>query len=228
MGMFDTVIIEDLKKIKLSKEVNSLIKKSGQQFSNDFQTKDLDNSLVNFYIDKNNQIWEERYVPTGKKKPYEPLFEGWKDKRSFLERLYFNLKNRKFSTKPLPRLVEELKPKKIKSKLTSSFLIYTSKELNNRYVYVDVEVIANEGKVKSFKTVKIEIESLKDSVERLKRDKEFKLKMDESFKRRKEFTSKWYYPILKEIYNPFVFFTAKIIQYSCNKLVTYTYRWHGI
>jgi len=229
MGMFDTVIIEDLKKIKVNKELGTLLKKTDSSLPNDFQTKDLDNVLGTYIIDKNNQVWEERYVPTGKKRPYEPLFKKWKDSRSFLERLYFKIKEKQLNYKyPSLQEVDELKSKRFKSKLTNTFSICAAKEIDNRSVWIDVTVVANNGKAVSFKTDKIEIESVKDSIERIKRDNIFKQNMEKAFEKKRVLASKWYYPIVKEIYNPFVFFSSKIIQYICNKLVTISYRWHGI
>lgn len=229
MGMFDTVIIEDLKMIKINKELSSLLKKTDSNISNDFQTKDLDNVLGTFIIDKKGQVWEERLVPTGKKKPYEPLFRDWKDNRSFLEKLYFKIKDKQFNYKyPSPDKVDELKSKKFKSKLTNTFNICNACEIDNRSVWIEATLVSNNGKIVSIKTNKIEIESVKDSIERKKHDNIFKQNMEKAFAKRRLFTSKWYYPLLKEIYNPFVFFSSKLIQYVCNKLVTLSYRWHGI
>lgn len=229
MGMFDTVIIEDLKMIKINKELSSLLKKTDSNISNDFQTKDLDNVLGTFIIDKKGQVWEERLVPTGKKKPYEPLFRDWKDNRSFLEKLYFKIKDKQFNYKyPSLDKIDELKSKKFKSKLTNTFNICNACEIDNRSVWIEATLVSNNGKIVSIKTDKIEIESVKDSIERKKQDNIFKQNMEKAFEKRRLFTSKWYYPLLKEIYNPFVFFSSKLVQYVCNKLVTLSYRWHGI
>jgi hypothetical protein len=52
--------------------------------------------------------------------------------------------------------------------------------------------------------------------------------MEESFAKQREFKLKWYYPVLKEIYNPFVFFTKIIVQGLCNTVIRWSYRWHGV
>ena len=229
MGMFDTVVIEGLKLPKFSKEVNTFLKENNASIPNDYQTKDLDNSLSTYTVDSKGQVFLTEYVPTGKKVKYESPFKNWTDNRSFLERVYFKIKNKAADKKyPTLRFVEERKPKKVRTNLTNTFEIYNNKEINGRYVEVSFNVEAVNGKVNKVKLNFSNLEPVKTANERNANDKAFKEKMAESFKKSKEFQSQWYYPILKETYNPLVFFSAKIIQTVCNYIVQKTYRWHGV
>lgn len=229
MGMFDTVIIEGLKLPKLPAEISSYLKKGNANISNDFQTKDLENALQTYTIDEKGQIYLTEYKPTGKKIPYENPFKNWRDNRSLLERLYFKLQDKKLNYKyPALRYIEERKPVKLKAKLTSTFEVYTYEEVSGRYIDVAYEIKAVEGRVLKVTLKRAELEAEKNA----KKRKQENLKFDENFAKniqaQKEFRSKWYYPLLKETYNPFVFFSAKLIQVACNWLIKQTYRWHGV
>jgi len=226
MGMFDTVIVEKLK-LKAPKEVTSFLKTNNADFPNEFQTKDLDCALHTFKIKESGDIFVEERKPTGKKIPYNLPFKGWTDNRSFLERVYCNYKNKKYST-PLPKFVDETKPVFVKTKLTDTFTMLSYDEIGGRYVSLDYEVKAVEGKVKSVKLLEWSIESEKESLNRHKENKIFDEKRDASFAKRREFHSKWYYPLIKEIYNPFLFFSRKAVQSICNTLVKWSYRWTGV
>ena len=227
--MFDTVVIEGLKIPKLPKEVNDLFKEANIQFPNDFQTKDLSNTLTTYTIKETGQIYETQYKPTGKKIPFRSPFEGWVDNRSFLERVYHKLRhhslNRKF---PELKYTDERKPVNVKSKLTETFDISFYTEVLSRYVDVTLEVKAVDGKVQKISLKDSSIESLKDSKERIQRQKQFEANLAQSLAKNKEFKSKWYYPIIKETYNPFVFFATKLAQALCNYILKLTYRWRGV
>jgi len=225
--MFDTVIIEGLK-LKAPKEITNYLKKHNAEFPNHFQTKDLENFLSTYLINENCQIFEEIRKPTGKKVPYKFPIWSWKDNRSFLERLYWSIKHKKYSLKEEDKLVDEYKTVKQKSKLTNTFNIYSYDEIGGRYVELEYQIKAVDGKVKSAKLIKSSIESEQSSLDRKQRDIEFKAKMDQEIIQRKELHSQWYYPIIKEIYNPFVFFLRLAVQKICNKIVTWSYRWTGI
>lgn len=229
MGMFDSVVIEGLKLPKLPKEVNDFIKKSGSKLPNDYQTKDLDNVLSTYTINDKGQIYVYEYKPTGKKVPYRNPFEGWVDNRSFLERLYHKIRSNNI-TKQYPELkfVDERKQVKVKTKLTNTFVIYSYKEFNGRYLDISFEVKAVDGKVEKITFKHADIESEKDAQERKNNQTEFEANLARSIQERKDFRSQWYYPILKEVYNPFVFFSTKLIQAGCNALIKLTYRWRGV
>jgi len=225
MGMFDTVVIEGLK-LKAPKELLSFLKANNAELPNDFQTKDLNNGLLIFSINQTGQVYETIHKPTGKKKVYEcPL--QWRDNRAFLEKLYWNLKY-KPSSKKSERLVDETKPVKQKVKFTNTFNMYTYEQIGGRYVDLSYNVAVVDGKVKSIKLHKWGIESEVAANKRHKEDALFKQKMEASFMVRRDFQSKWYYPLLKETINPAVFFSRMLVQKLCSKIVTWSYRWHGV
>lgn len=225
MGMYDTVIIEGLK-LKAPKGLLSFLKANNAELPNDFQTKDLDNGLLVFSINQTGQVYETIHKPTGKKKMYEcPL--KWQDNRAFLEKLYWNLKY-KPSSKKSERLVDETKPVKQKAKFTNAFNMYAYEQIGGRYVDLCYNVSVVGGKVKSIKLDKWSIESEAAANKRHKEDALFKQKMEASFMVRRDFQSKWYYPILKETINPAVFFSRMLVQKLCSKIVTWSYRWHGV
>lgn len=229
MGMFDTVVIEGLKLPTLTKEVNSYLKKVGKSLPNDFQTKDLDNSLSTYTIDSKGQIYLTEYKPTGKKIPYESPFANWTDNRSFIERMYFKLQHRHLNKKySLPRFTEERKPVKVKTKITNTFEVYNYEQIDGRYVDVSFIITAIDGKVTKISLNKAEIESEKEARERIKRNEEFDVRMALNIDRQRKFRSQWYYPILKETYNPILFLSSKLVQAACNWLIKQTYRWRGV
>lgn len=228
MGLYDTVVIEGLK-LKYPAEVSSYIKRLKAPFPSEFQTKDLDNSLSTFYIKPDNKIYREIYKETGKRVKREPLWLNWQDNRSLLERLYFKIKGGILFKKNKPSYtLPELKKSIIKSDLTSTFNIYSYDEVGGRYVDTEFCVIAVGGVVKKISLVKATIESEAHAKKRKADAAQFDQKMAASFEARRQFTSKWYYPILKEIYNPIVFFSKILIQNICNTIIKWTYRWHGV
>lgn len=227
MGMFDTVVIKDLK-LKAPKEIVKLLKDNNKAFPSEFQTKDLDNVLATYFIRESGQVYVEQRKSTGKKIPYTNPFQGWEDSRSLLEKLYWKIKFKDTSYSLSNRLVEEVKLVKVKSDLTQTFEIYSLEEVGNRYIDLSYTLKAVNGRITSCKLNKWSIESEKDAKKRHKNDDEFKQKMETSFAKRKEFQSKWYYPILKQTYNPFIFFTRLFVHYLCNKITTSSYRWKGV
>lgn len=227
--MFDTVVIEGLKLPRLPKEVTSFLSKNNVDVPVEYQTKDLDNCLSTYNIDSSGQIYLTEYRPTGKKIPYVSPFKGWTDNRSFLERLYFKFTQRKLDKKyPSLRKVDERKPVKVKSKLTSTFNIYSYDEVGGRYLELEFAVVAIDGKVKRITLSKHSIESEKSAKERINDRETFETKISASIEKRNTFRAKWYYPLIKETYNPFVFFSTKIMQKLCNKILSSTYRWTGV
>lgn len=225
--MFDTIVIEGLK-LKTPKEVTSFLKANNAELPTEFQTKDLDCVLATYFINEKGDVYENVRKLTGKKIPYEPPFKGWHDNRSFLERVYWKIKNKNFKLPEEGRYVEEYKTVKVKSKLTSTFTMLSLDEVGGRYLTLDYEVKVVEGKVKSVKLLKWEIESKSDAQERHKENEEFKLRASQEIEARKAFQSNWYYPILKETYNPFIFFSRLTVQAICNALIRWSYRWTGV
>lgn len=224
--MFDTVIIEGLK-LKAPKEITNFLKENNAKLPSEFQTKDLDNVLSTFFINEKGEIFENKSKATGKKIPLNTPFLNWKDNRSFLERVYWNLKHKAFKNEE-SKLVDEFKQVKVRSKLTNTFTALSYDEINSRSLSLEYEFKAVEGKITKVKLISAELESLKDSQERKASDAEFNAKMQASFEARREFTSKWYYPIIKETYNPFIFFLRLLVQSACNSLIRWSYRWNGV
>lgn len=229
MGLFDTVIVEGLK-LKTSKEVCKLLRDNNCEFPKEFQTKDLGSSMVTFFLTKEGYVYENVRKPTGKKVPYKiPSFD-FVDKRSFLEKLYFKCRNKILFPDIASKdsLIEEIKTVKQKSKFTNTFNIYTLEEVGGRYLDLEYCVKVIEGKIKSIKPLNWSIESQKDAEKRHKNNIEFQKKLAEDISKRRKLHSKWYYPLIKETYNPFIFFLRLTVQKLCNKLVTWSYRWTGV
>jgi len=223
--MFDTVIVEDLK-LKTSTEISKFLKENNTDLPNDFQTKDLDNSLATYKIDKNYQFWVNTPVETGKRVTCKPLFMNWKDNRSFLERLYFKFKYRPFTSTPKSR--PEIVYKWQKAKTTNTIEIYSYKEINERYVDISFSVKIIDGKIKSIDQLSATIESVAEAKKRKARNQEFEKNIKEQFDKRNKFVSRWYYPVLKETINPLIFFTRLAIQAICQKIISWTYRWKSL
>jgi hypothetical protein len=224
MGMFDDVIVEGLK-LETPKKLQKYFEDSNADLPKEFQTKDLNNCLSTYTIDSKGQIYLTEYKPTGKKVPYIPLSLGWTDRRSFLEKLFFKQIHRKHA---LPKFTEERKAVKTKTSLTQTFEIYTYIQVGGRYVDVTYAVTAAAGKVKSIKLTSWNIEDAKVAAKRHASEAEFNKNMEDSFLKRKTFQNKWYYPLVKETYNPFVFFTRMLVQKACHKIIDWSNRWHGV
>jgi hypothetical protein len=204
MGMFDTVIVEGLK-LKAPKEVTSFIKANNAEFPTEFQTKDLDNVLGTYKLNAKGDIFREERELTGKKIPYELPFLNWKDSRSWLERVYWKFKHKEYKKVDI-KLIDETKPIFVKTKLTNTFTMLAVEKIDGRSLALDYEVKVIDGKVKSTKLLEWSLESKKDAQKRKQDDDEFLLQMDRSIAKHRELKSRWYYPIIKETYNPFIFF----------------------
>jgi len=224
--MFDTIIVEGLK-LKAPKEVTSFLKANNAELPTEFQTKDLDNVLATYRIKENGQIYEDVRRPTGKKILYESFFKNWEDKRPLLEKLYWKFKN-KTLTPLTDRYVEETKTVTTKSKLNKTLNILSCDEIGGKYLTLEYELKSINGKVLSNKLIRWEIEPEEEANDRHKRDEEFKFNVDANFAIQKAFRSKWYYPIIRETYNPFIFFSRLLIQKTCNKIINLSYRWTGV
>ena len=220
--MFDTVVINNFE-LKQPKELKAFLKENNVSLPNDFQTKDLINCLCTYQIDKNGQLFEEIYVRTGKKIKREPL-PSFNDNRSFLEKLFIK---RKYGL--LQGLeIDETIPKKKKSKTTSTIAIYSYSEIASRMVEIEYELKIVEGKVKSHKLIKFDLESKADSINRIEEKKKQDKEFDDMLEKRRIFKSKWYYPLVRETYNPFVYFTSLAVRKLCEKITSRINRWHGV
>lgn len=225
MGLFDQVVVDGLK-LKRPKEISNYLKSVNAKEIKDFQTKDLDCFMGLYKIDGKGQIFEIKRKPTGKKVAWESPWKGFIDNKSLAERLYFKL-----ATKPTSkekRMVDQLVEVKVKSKLTAIFNMYAYEEVAGRFVDIEYQVTAKDGKVTKVNLVKSKIESEKDAAKRIKNDLAWKQNVAKDIAKRKAFAQTWYYPILKETYNPFVFFAKIVVQKTCQRLVNATYRWHGV
>jgi len=226
MGMFDTIIVEGLK-LKAPKEVTSFLKANNAELPTEFQTKDLDNVLGTYKLNAKGDVYKEERKPTGKKIPYESLFLNWKDNRSYLERVYWKFKHKEYKKEDV-KLIDETKPIFVKTKFTNTFTMLAVEDIGGRSLVLDYEVKVIDGKVKSTKLVEWSLESEKDAQKRKQDNDEFLLQMDKTINKRRELRSKWYYPIIKETYNPFIFFSRLAVQSICNTLVRWSYRWLSV
>jgi hypothetical protein len=227
MGMYDTVVIEGLKLPNLPKEINSFLKLHDASVPNDYQTKDLDNFLATFHVNKTGQIFKDVAKSTGKKIPYVNPFSAWKCNEPLLIRLYRKTnEERKFGK--LPAYVQETKTTRQKSNITQAFEIYTYEEIGGRYVSISYNIEAIQGKVKKVKLGRCELESEKSAQERHARNAEWQKEHMVTTQDRLALQAKWYYPVLREIYNPAVFFTRLTVQKVCSKIVQLSYHWHGV
>jgi hypothetical protein len=226
MGMFDTIVVEGLK-LKAPKEVTSFLKANNAKLPTEFQTKDLDNVLGTYKLNAKGDVYREERRPTGKKIPYELPFLNWKDNRSYVERIYWKFKHKEYKKEDI-KLIDETKPIFVKTKFTDTFVMLAVEEIGGRNLVLDYEVKVIDGKVKSTKLLEWSLESEKDAQKRKQDNDEFFLKMDKSIAKHKELKSKWYYPILKETYNPFIYFSRLITQAICNSIIRWSYRWTGV
>jgi len=226
MGMFDTIIIEGLM-LKAPKEVTSFLKANNAEFPKEFQTKDLDNILGTYKLNAKGDVYREERKPTGKKIPYGLPFLSWKDDRAWLERVYWKYKHKEYTNEEV-KLIDETKPVFTKVKLTNTFTMLGVELINGRSLVLDYEVKVIDGKVKSTKLIEWSLESEKDAQKRRQDDEEFQLQTDRTLAKRRALRSKWYYPIIKETYNPFIFFSRLAVQSICNALIRWSYRWLGV
>lgn len=224
--MYDTVVVEGLK-LKAPKEVTSFLKANNAEFPTEFQTKDLENFLGTYKINAKGDVYREERKPTGKKIPYDLPFKNWEDNRPWLERVYYKFKY-KNHTKEEIKFVDETKPVFAKVKFTNTFTMLAVEDVSGRSLVLDYEVKVIDGKVKSVKLGEWSIESEEKANQRHKDDAEFKKNIEINFAARRAFQSKWYYPVLKETVNPAVFFAKMLTQKTCNKIITWSYRWHGV
>jgi hypothetical protein len=229
MGMFDTVIVDGLK-LDQPREIAAYLKSVNMPITNDFQTKDLDNCLITYKIDGKGQLFKAEYVPTGKKIAWKSPMASYTDRRSLLERLYFKHKEWQFDKKTLPsdRMIDERVEKFNRSKITTTFNMYNYCEIGGRYVELEYAVTVVNGKVTDVELVKGELESVSRSKARHKDNESFNQRMSVNFAARKKLEAAWYYSILKEIYNPLVFFSRIAIQATCNAIIKSTYNWRGV
>ena len=227
MGLFDTIVIENLK-LKTPPVVKDLLKEAGRELPNNFQTKDLDNSMTVYYIDKNSQMYVDQYVETGKRIKRDNFWSNWTDNRSFLERLFYRIKNKSLLGKPTSLTVPEFKKVKKKYTGTHTFNFYIYEEIAGRYLDIEYKAEVIAGKVKKIDLVRYEIESISVANKRKAEREVFDKKIQESMEARRKFTSSWYYPVLREVYNPFVFFTRSTIQWVCQQIINGLYKWRGI
>jgi ribosomal protein S24E len=222
MGMFDDIHVEKLK-VSAPKAVMQFLQLHGAEMPCDFQTKDLDCIMAHYTILANGQMMVDAYVDTGKTEPYVPI--PFTDTRSFLERLYFD---RKFPRSKTPRRKKVLKKIQKKVDYTKTFVMYCSEQVGGRYLSIDFTVTVVKGKVKSIVYLKHDLESEKTAKLRHTQDAQFTLKMDASANAYRLLKSRWYYPVLREVLNPAIFFTRLLVQKICGKVMHYSSHWHGV
>jgi len=222
MGMFDDIHVEKLK-VSAPKAIMQFLQQHGAAIPNVFQTKDLDCIMAHYIIQANGQMMVEEYVPTGKTEPYVPI--SMTDNRSFLERAYYN---RLFPRSKTPMRKKVLKKVLKKVNFTKTFVMYGGEQVAGRYLSIEYTVTVVKGKVKSMVYLKHDLESEKDAKTRNAQSAQFTLKMDQSFAAHRLLRSRWYYPLLKEILNPAIFFTRLLVQKICGKVMHHSSHWHGV
>lgn len=228
MGMFDTVVIEGLKLPSLPKDISAHLKSNNAVLPKDFQTKDLISLLETYFINAKGQIYRHVAKPTGKKIAYKMPFSDWRLKHPFLIRLYWKAIEVKNKTDKTPTYIQQTTRVKEKANLTQSFEIYTYKEIGGRFVDVSFNVTANKGKVTKIKLVKCDLEAEQDAKERHEREAQWQQQHLQKSQARSEFQAQWYYPIIRETYNPLVFFARIVIQKACNAMINFSNRWNGV
>lgn len=221
MGMFDTVVIEGLK-LDLPRKVKEFLKEKNSSIPLEFQTKDLENSLSTYKIDKNKQFWYSDRVPTGKKIKWN-LPNFFEKNNSILEEIYWKVKRFKFKHNE-ETLIDECKEVLKKENITSTIFLYSYDLIVDRYLSLDYEVKIINGKVSSIKLKKWEIESDKQAQERVKRDLEFQEKLDKQNYIVSKRRSSPFYPLVREVYNPIIFFSRLYLQSIGNSLVKLSYK----
>jgi len=225
MGLFDTVIIEKLK-LDYPPEVDSFLKERNAEFPNDFQTKDLDCSMASYKITEDGQLWHEQRIPNGKKVKRNS-WPKFNQDLSWLETLYFDYKEKQFDKK-MNALYSEFdegydlvfKP----SNVTATISLYTYELIKDKYLTLDYEVILVGGKVINSRLIHHEIETDEEKNNREIRDKELDENLAARRKAYKKLHAQWYYPIIKEVYNPLVFLTSKFLRYIADKLKQFSYK----
>lgn len=151
--MFDTIKIQ--KRLTIPKELKNL-KLNWKDF--EFQTKDLENCLLNYYIDKNGELWEE-------------IVE-----RKYI--YYTEEEKKKLKPKPWNLFKDVIETKKEPLKINHHGIInfYTYEEFDEEtdfwleyeayFVYGKLDKI----KLKNFYTEKTRKESLKEWQEKIKKE----------------------------------------------------------
>ena len=104
---------------------------------------------------------------------------------------------------------------------TATIYLYCFELIKDKYLTLDYEVILVGGKVVSSHLKEYEIETDQQQKEREERDKACQEKYAAFYEATKAFRSRWYYPVIREVYNPFIFFLSKgllALSQICNKL----------
>jgi len=225
MGLFDTVIIEKLK-LEYPPEVDSFLKARNSELPADYQTKDLDCAMCLYKITEDGQLWKENRIPNGKKEKRKP-WPRFQQDLSFLERLYWDYKDNKLEKK-MDELYSEYEEGYDlvfeKDNSTVSADLYYYELIQDRYLTLDYRFVFVNGKVTQVTLTNYEIETDEQAQDREKRDK----RLDEDLTARRKaylkLKSQWYYPLIKEVYNPGVFLLSKFLHYTAEKLRQLSYR----
>jgi len=224
MGLFDTVIIEKLK-LDYPPEVKSFLEARDAKFPTEFQTKDLECYMGLYKIDEDGQLWVQNRKPTGKKIPVTHPAPFWENNYSFLEKLYWKAKNHSNLFKLADQEVtDEYEFVWEKDNSTVTAYLYDYILVKDKYLTLDYECIFVGGKLVSSRLKEWIIESDKDAADRAQRDLEYDIKWKKHSEERKKLVSSWYYPLLREIYNPLVFFIRLALQNTSSLLTNLSHR----
>jgi hypothetical protein len=231
MGLFDTVVIEGLK-LKQPPELKSYLRQHNATVSNDFQTKDLDNTLSTYYVKEDGQFYETIMVETGKQVRWEPLrfpnHQPWLEKmfNKILLSKYLNEYSYDYKKESGSNLHPERVPKIVKSNITQTIAIYEYREIGGRYVELEYELKIIDGKVKSHKLLQFTLEDEKEAQQRKEKGAQLDAEWDLKRAQRQAFQAKWYYPVFREVVNPLIYLAGALTRKLADKISSNTHRWH--
>lgn len=173
MGMYDTIICKY--PLPLPDDPK------GYTGSDDFQTKDFDQSLATYNIDENGQLFIHRYDGE--------WVEGDKNSDSFIGKLgYF---------KTTKKWLEVLN-----TTITVVFYDYQHSQNTDYDYFIEYEAVFVDGKITSVKLIEF---TATDNAERKKKDIEF----EEQLKKHREFIKTWKYKYFVRPYNKSISFVFR-------------------
>ena len=123
--------------------------------------------------------------------------------QSFLEKLYHDHKERQFEKKmnaTYPEWDEGYDRVFQPCNTTATIYLYCFELIKDKYLTLDYEVILVGGNVVSSHLKEYEIETDQQQKEREERDKACQEKYAAFYEATKAFRSRWYYPVIREVY----------------------------
>jgi len=228
MGLFDTVTVDDVSKLPVPDEVQAFLKLHGETITHEFQSKDLDCCMGAYVLNTAQGILqEEHYEETGETEVTDALWTSLTANRnqSWLVRQYWQAK---FKHLDQTRIIKKRKAVWHDSTSTGSFEMYTYYQVAGRYLDISFDVKLEHGKIQSITCKEHNLEPESEAQLRRAQDKAYKLRDDAEMAARSRFRAQWYYPMIREIYNPFVFFTKHALQCALSGLSKCLMHWHQL